>query len=149
MATMDDCYAKMDALMSAADTMQAYDDATLIEKYRGKPVIVVTDDELKSIKRAGGIKHNGIWYSYRDFIVADACTRADGIFDRIEDTRSRRQVAAALGITFRKLGKSKVELEKAMKEHGGDIGMQFMESAMAGYGLEPHQAKAAMKAYSK
>lgn len=71
---------------------------------------------------------------------------AAGVFSGIEDDQSRRRIAAALGISFKRLGRSIDDLRNTMRGEG-ELGAKYMASAEAGYGLEPHQAKAAMRAY--
>lgn len=67
----------------------------------------------------------------------------DAMFSGIEDDQGRRRVAAALGASFKKLGKSVGDLEAAMRREG-DLGAKYMESAKAGYEMDRVQANAMM-----
>ena len=73
----------------------------------------------------------------------------DGMFDGINDETGRRRVAAALGVTFKKMGKSKEDLRAAMKQSGGVLADKYMESAMAGFDLDPVRAGGLMNSWKK
>lgn len=70
----------------------------------------------------------------------------DGMFTGLGDDTSRRRIAAALGITFRRMGKSIDDLRAAMRVEG-DIGVKYTPSAEAGYNLDPARANSAMRSF--
>lgn len=70
----------------------------------------------------------------------------DGMFTGISDEISRRRIAAALGVSFRRLGRSKDDLRAAMRVEG-DYGAKYLPSAEAGYDLDTARANSAMRSF--